>query len=100
MKPRTEIVSVEIEDGMTVNIEVSALGGEEDVASNTLPFGDVAKAIEKISNAVMSPIKKVKPKKAIVEFGLSVSLESGQLTALWVKGEGSANLKVTLEWEE
>jgi len=33
-----------------------------------------------------------------VEFGLEVALESGQLTAVLVKGSAKANLKITLEW--
>ncbi len=99
MEPRTEIVKIVLEDGTTVNMEVSALGGEEDVSFDALPFEGVAGAIEKIAATVLTPIKKVKPKKATVEFGLSVGLESGKLTALWVKGQGAANIKVSLEWE-
>lgn len=33
-----------------------------------------------------------------MEFGLEVALESGQLTAVLVKGSAKANLKITLEW--
>jgi hypothetical protein len=42
----------------------------------------------------------LKPHKASVEFGLEVALEAGQLTALLVKGSGTSNLKITLEWSE
>jgi hypothetical protein len=45
-------------------------------------------------------LKKVKPKKASVEFGLEVAVESGKLTTLLVKGTGTANLKIALEWGE
>ena len=46
----------------------------------------------------MTTFQKVKPRKASVELGLEVGLESGHLTALLVKGTGTANLKLTLEW--
>jgi hypothetical protein len=42
-------------------------------------------------------LEKVKPKKASVEFGLEVAVESGKLTTLLVKGASTANLKITLE---
>jgi hypothetical protein len=32
------------------------------------------------------------------EFGVEFGYESGQLTALIVKGTGKANLKITMEW--
>lgn len=48
---------------------------------------------------IAEPLQKVKPKKASVKFGMEMALESGQLTALVVKGSGKANLEITLEWE-
>ena len=41
---------------------------------------------------------RVKPKKASVEFGVEVGIESGALSALICKGTGTANLRVVLEW--
>jgi hypothetical protein len=41
----------------------------------------------------------VKPKKATVKFGMELAIESGQLTAVIVKGSGKGNLEITLEWE-
>jgi len=43
-------------------------------------------------------LARVKPDKAIVEFGVDVAVEGGGLTALLVKGKGTATLTVTLEW--
>lgn len=73
------------------------MGGEEDVSSFIPSFTEVSDTIEKIANDIMEPLKKVKPKKLQVEFGLAIGLESGKLTTLWVKGQGTANLKVVLE---
>jgi hypothetical protein len=48
---------------------------------------------------VAAPLKKARPKKATVKFGMEMAIEAGQLTAVIVKGSGKANLEITLEWE-
>ena len=100
MPTRTEIVKAELANGTTLHIEATSLGGDEDVAFIHPSFKDVTDAIEGISESIVTTIKKVKPKKATVEFGVEVALESGQLTALLVKGTGTSSLKITLEWGE
>jgi hypothetical protein len=63
-------------------------------------FQPVADAIEGVVQMIATPIQKVRPKKATVKFGMELAIESGQLTAVIVKGSGKANLEITLEWEE
>jgi hypothetical protein len=58
----------------------------------------VRNAIEGLGQVVQEALAAVKPDKASIEFGLEVGIESGKLTALWVKGSGKANLKITLTW--
>ena len=93
----TERVPVELPNGTVINIEVSQVG-RQDVSFNTFSFGDVANALEGITDAIKDTLEKVKPQKASVKFGLEMSIESGKLTAAIVKGSGKANLEVTLEW--
>ena len=100
METRTEIIKAELANGTIVHIQVTALGGEEEVAFTLPTFKEVTDAIEGIAKSVVTALQKVKPKKAIVEFGLEIALESGQLSALLVRGSGTSNLKITLEWEE
>lgn len=100
METRTEIVKAELANGAIVHIQATALGGEEEVAFALPSFKEVTDAIEGIAVSVASSLQKVKPQKASVEFGLEVALEAGQLTALLVKGSGTSNLKITLEWSE
>lgn len=57
-------------------------------------------AIEGLGQVVQEALGSLKPDKASVEFALEVGLESGKLTALWVKGTDKANLKITLNWEK
>ncbi len=100
METKTEIIKTKLANGTTVYIQVTALGGEEEVAFALPSFKEVTDAIEGIAVGVASSLQKVKPQKASVEFGLEVALEAGQLTALLVKGSGTSNLKITLEWSE
>ncbi len=98
MPSRTEIVLVSLPNNKEIHVEVTPLGGEEQVSLKALPFGEIFEAVEGLAQGVADSIRKAKPRKASVELGLEVGLESGKLTALLVKGTGTANLKLTLEW--
>jgi hypothetical protein len=97
---KTEIVKAELDNGTIIRIQATSLGGEERVAYSIPSFKEVTDAVEGIAHAVLTTLKKVKPHGASVEFGLEIGVESGQLTALLVKGTGTANLKIILEWGE
>lgn len=75
-------------------------GGEQRVAKLTdvLDSNKIAKTIEGTVEILRGSFDRIKPDKASVKFGLKVAVESGQLTAVVVKGSGEANLEVTLEW--
>jgi Trypsin-co-occurring domain 1 len=100
MEARTEVVGSKLANGTTIHIQATALGGEERVAFDLLPFEDVTDAIEGIAKSMVTALEKAKPRRASIEFGLEIGIESGKLTALIVKGSGTANLKITLEWSE
>lgn len=94
---RSESVPVQLPNGAIVQFEVTSTG-REDVAFDSKQFQPVADAIEGVMQMIAAPIQKVKPKKATVKFGMELAIESGQLTAIVVKGAGKANLEITLEW--
>lgn len=98
MDERNEIVNTQLENGTILRVQATMLGGEEDVAFTLPAFHEVTDAIEGIAEAVATTLKRVHPHKASVAFGLSMAMESGQLTALLVKGTGTSNLNITLEW--
>lgn len=98
MGSNAEPIPVQLDNGTVVRIE-STLIGEEDVAFDIRPFKEVTDAIEGIAGAVTETLRKVKPDKATVEFGLEMAVSSGQLTAIIVQGSGKANLKITMEWQ-
>lgn len=95
---RSETVPVQLPNGAIVKVEVTK-SGREDVGFDVKQFQPVADAIEGVVQMIAAPIQKVKPKKATVKFGMELAIESGQLTAIIVKGSGKANLEITLEWE-
>jgi Trypsin-co-occurring domain 1 len=100
MQTRTEIIKADLVNGTTLHIQATVLGGEEEVAFTLPSFQEVTDAIEGIAASMVTTLQKVKPQKASVEFGVEVALEAGHLTALLVKGTGTSNLKITLEWGE
>jgi len=93
-----QIIPVDIEN-TTILVELSGSAGEREIAGGIHPsFSNVTKAITSVAKEIAGAIESAKPKKASVEFGCDLAIESGQLTALIVKGSGTASLKVTLEW--
>lgn len=95
-----ELVPIDI-DGTRVLVEVqTGADPESDVGIvKDRSFDGVVDAIQKISRQLSAAMAEIKPDKAALEFGVDIGVESGQLTALIVKGTGSASLKITLEWE-
>jgi hypothetical protein len=94
-----ETIPVQLPNGATIKFEITQTG-REDVGFDVKQFQPVADAIEGVVQMIATPIQKVRPKKATVKFGMELAIESGQLTAVIVKGSGKANLEITLEWEE
>ncbi|NER99250.1 MAG: hypothetical protein F6J86_36415, partial [Symploca sp. SIO1B1] len=83
--------------------EEEDLTGEEvesDVSSNYQYLQQATDAIEGIADTLKQSLEKIQPTKASVEFGLEFGYESGQITAMIVKGGSKANLKITLEWQK
>jgi Trypsin-co-occurring domain 1 len=95
----TQIVPVTLTDGTIIRIEARDLGGATKVgAFDSQSFKDLTKSIEAIAATFRESLERIEPRKASIEFGIEVGLESGQLTALICKGSGKANIKVALEW--
>ncbi len=102
VESRSDTVPVKLPNGAIIKVEVATRAGRKDVSAGTetvKQFQPVADAIEGIVQMIAAPIQKVKPKKATVKFGMELAVESGNLTAVIVKGSGKANLEITLEWE-
>lgn len=96
------LVKATLGDDQAIQIEVRPTGDPEadvGIFGETLSFQGFVDSLEAIASSVTSALRSAKPDRATVEFGLDVGVESGGLTALLVKGTGTATLKITLEWE-
>jgi hypothetical protein len=100
MANTTGFYPIVLDDGTTIQAQVTSLGGVVKVAAfkGGYPFESITKAIETISKSLVKAIKKAGPNKATIEFGIEIGTKEGQLTALLVQGTTKANLTVTLEW--
>lgn len=100
METETEIIRTELPNGARIYVRATVLGGKEYVAAGLPSFKGVIDALEGIAESAVVIWEKVKPSKACIEFGLEIALESGEITAMLVKGSGTADLRITLEWEK
>jgi tRNA U34 5-methylaminomethyl-2-thiouridine-forming methyltransferase MnmC len=103
MERRSQIIPVELSDGTIVKIEATPLG-EQKVSFRSLPFKEATIVIRAFARDVATSLQEVsetaKPDKISVKMGFEVAVESGQLTALIVKGSGKANLEISMEWSK
>lgn len=99
MNQRTQTFPITLSSGDTIYAEVTVLGGEEEVAFESLKLDGALSSLKDIGTEVRKAIEYVKPNKATVEFGLKLSVGSGKLGALLVDGKSDASLKVSLQWE-
>ena len=95
---QTELIPIDLGDGIIAQVEVLETGRQK-VRAGTLPFDSVAIAITKISQMIAKPIQAVSPTKATVKYGLAIGVQQGSLVAAIVRGTGTANLEITLEWD-
>lgn len=99
MDPNSRSVVVKLaHSDKTVRIEATVQGEQKVALPKALSFEAIGDTIESLAAELQHSMEVVKPNKASVKFGLEVGVESGQLTALIVKGSGKANLEITLEW--
>ena len=76
MATRTDIIPIQLKGGETILAQVTMLGGDENVAAFTggLSLDKITNSIEKISIALAKTVKKVKPDKARIEFGVEIDV--------------------------
>jgi hypothetical protein len=99
----SKIISVELADGSFIKIEATPIG-EQRVAFQSRPFRDITNSVKAIATELAVTLQEinqtVQPDKVSVKLGLEIVVESGQMTALIVKGAGKANLEIAMEWQK
>jgi Trypsin-co-occurring domain 1 len=98
---RPETVTAKLPNGALVRVAVPrpAIRGEE-VSAREQVFDTerVRDALEGVGVLVSDAFNKIAPTKVSVELGFSFEIQSGHLTAVLVKGNVEADLKISLEW--
>lgn len=97
-------ISIDLGEGKGTLHFQGATTGERDVAArqhlfSAEDFDAIIQTIEGFADRLHTALSNAKPNRAAVEFGIEIGAESGKLTALIVKGSGSANLTIRLEWD-
>ncbi|MEM9805354.1 MAG: CU044_2847 family protein [Cyanobacteria bacterium P01_D01_bin.56] len=95
---QTELVPIDLGEGVVAKVEVIATGREE-VGIGSLSFNSVTRTIAQLSRLYADAIQKVRPDKATIKYGLAIGIDQGSLMAALVRGTGNANVEITLEWE-
>jgi hypothetical protein len=99
MPPTTRITQVELPNGKTVLVEAVVHDKEQDISRNQVfSIEGALDIIRDVAEALADTLEQVKPNKVSVEFGLSLAVKSGALTALIMNGSGEGSLKIALEW--
>lgn len=95
------VIKVNLSDDVSCLFEIEESFSREDVNAieDTFDFSIVTNQVKKISQQLTDTFKKLGNSKTTVEFGVELSVESGKITSMIVKGSGKANLKITLEWD-
>jgi hypothetical protein len=96
----TERVPVKLSNGEVIQVEVTSSGSENVGFGSTKNFSNISKMLEGLVEEISGTLHKVNPSKATVKFGMEIAVESGQLTAILIKGTGKSNLEITLEWSK
>ena len=112
MNEKVKFVPVQLENNAIIKVEASSFDElidetagetgevvEGEVSAVLDHLQEVKDAIQGIAQTLKSSLDEAKPSKASVQFGIELGYESGQLTAMIVKGQGKANLNITLEWD-
>ncbi|MGW0964390.1 CU044_2847 family protein [Streptomyces gelaticus] len=98
-------VPVEV-DGQTVYFSITPgggtaqpdLGDEQEISWRRPTLAPVLDGLTNVARAMGTRLQQTGASKATVEFGCDVSLDTGQLLAVFGKATSKSAWKVTLEW--
>ncbi|MFI5768788.1 CU044_2847 family protein [Streptomyces sp. NPDC051658] len=93
-------------DGQTVHFSIAPggrqtqpeLGEEQEISWRRPTLAPVLDGLTNVARAMGTRLQQTGASKATVEFGCDVSLDTGQLLAVFGKATSKSAWKVTLEW--
>jgi hypothetical protein len=88
-----------LEKPVRLYVEARRDVGEVEVGNKIVDgLDNVLDAIRAMAGQIAQTVKHLTPDRFAVELGFEIKSEAGGLVAMLVRAEGSASLKVTLEW--
>ena len=105
MAQKTQTIPVRLSNGTGIGVKVSQDSFDEVGFNpdNVYNFNNIniQPVITGVANEITRSFKEIDylPKKATIEFGVEISIESGNVNSIITKGTDNANLKVSLEWD-
>jgi len=100
MKSLNDTINVLLEDGTSIQIESMRPVRQQVSTTSSKSISKVMHTVTALAKEMKSSFELTNSRKTIIEIGLDITLESGDLTALIVKGSSTANFKITFEWEK
>ena len=99
---------IHFEDGTVVYIESASGGSGSDEGRHVASgednlrqgFRSVAAVIRNLAHDIGDAVESATPSEAEVELSLGIKYEGGDLISFLVKGEASADFKITLKWSK
>jgi hypothetical protein len=95
-----EVVDAALPSGAMVKVRVvEGAAGMGSVGRESLDLTEALAPIGEVAALVQEKLESLTAKRASVEFGVSLAVSAGKLTALLFDGKAEASLTVTLDWE-
>jgi Trypsin-co-occurring domain 1 len=90
-----------LSNGAAVWIEEAPAVAEEEVAKRRSEghLAEVLPSLVTLCDDLQQSLKSIAPKRAVIEFGITFTVEASGLALLITKAGAEANFKVSLEWE-
>ena len=99
MPEHAELIKAVLPDGQAIWVRVEAPGGPVDVAlPGAMAIDGFVETLQGVAANVRSGLRRVRPARTSVEFGIELALGKDGLFAALAGVSGKAAVKVTLVW--
>lgn len=90
-------IGFNVGDDENIYIEVDYLDSEIQVSSSEYKIQEATNLIKKTAKHIKSALEEIDAKSLKLEFGIELSVESGNLISIITKGSAKSNFKITIE---
>ena len=97
----TGFVETRLSNGESIYVEVVKLGDDESFVYSKLSipsFQGFTDGVEAVAQEMVYILEKAKPSSANIELNFEIGISQGDLKALLVRGAGTTNVRITLDY--